>query len=50
MRELSEFYPIEEYKPLLREIQKAIDDKIYAAGADMVRLMVLHALGGVYTD
>lgn len=50
MRELSEFNDMEEYKPILKEIQVAINEKKFAAGADMARLLVLHAYGGVYTD
>ncbi|CDW71622.1 UNKNOWN [Stylonychia lemnae] len=50
MRELSEFESMEEHRPVLEEIDRAIEQKNYAGGADIARLLILYEIGGLYTD
>ncbi|CDW91432.1 UNKNOWN [Stylonychia lemnae] len=50
MRELSEFSSVKEHKPILDEIDRSIELKQFAGGADIARLLILYELGGLYTD
>ncbi|CDW81086.1 UNKNOWN [Stylonychia lemnae] len=50
MREISEFQGNQQYQPILNEIQLLIEQKQFAAGADIARLLILYAHGGVYAD
>ncbi|CDW86179.1 UNKNOWN [Stylonychia lemnae] len=50
VRELKEFDGVEEYKSIMDEIYLSIEQKKFAQGADIARLLIMYVYGGVYAD